>query len=320
MLAGKYTYTGVGTSRKTITNTRRSGDTILNRKNLIYLVAMCAKSEATANAYVASASEAQKAANMSLAEMSNIAKTTKQINKKKAMMYIVAAIEAHVEGDLRMETARSMANTITETCRTINTTALNANTSNLVDVAIKLERNTKNESLAATIAFYRVEDESIMLKKEIAQAELDSRKADVSRMEKKLKEALKTLSFLTKRFRKMNSRVVDAMRKVDKAGKALLAAKVALEVNLNATWSIHEEKLNNDYALAIATLKVEAADITFDSLKAFAGLIELLLPARLLDGFGLNDGECIEGEPTVSVEAVEIEGEAGVVSVSNCDA
>jgi hypothetical protein len=320
MLAGTYTYKGVGTSRKTITNTRRSGDTILNRNNLNKLVAMCAQSEATANAYVANASEAQKAANMSLAEMSNIAKTTKQINKKKAMMYVVAAIEARVEGDLRVETARSMANTITETCRTINTTALNANTSKLVDVAIKLERNTKNESLAATIAFYRVEDESIMLKKEIAQAELDSRKADVSRMEKKLKEALKTLSFLTKRFRKMNSRVVDAMRKVDKAGKALLAAKVALEVNLNATWSIHEEKLNNDYALAIATLKVEAADITFDSLKAFAGLIELLLPARLLDGFGLNDSECIEGEPTVSVEAVEIEGQAGVVSVSNCDA
>lgn len=288
-------------------------------------VTTCAQAEATANNNVANAEEAQKAANVSLAEMSDIAEMMIQINNEKAMMYVVTAMEALAEGDLRMETARSMANTITETCRTINTTAVNTDLSKLMNVAINLEGNTKNESLAATIAFYSVEDESIMLKKEIAQAELDSRKADVRLMEKKLKAALAMLASLTKRVPKtkkgkMSSRVVDAVRIVDEATTTLLAAKVPLEVILNATRSINEEKLNNDYALAIVTLKVEAADFMFDRLKAFAGLIELLLPARLLDGFGLNDGGCIKKEPTVSVEAVEMEGEAGMVSGSDCDA
>jgi hypothetical protein len=257
--------------------------------------------------------------------MSDIAETTIQINNEKAMMYVVAAMEALAEGDLRMETARSNANEITETCRTINATGVLTDLPKLLNVAINREGNTKNESLAATIAFYDVEDKSIMLKKEIAEAELDSKKADVRLMEKKLKAALATLASLMKRVPKtkkgkMSSRVVDAVRIVNEATKTLMAAKVALEVSLNATRSIYEEKLNNDYALAIVTLKVEAADFMFDRLKAFAGLIELLLPARLVDGFGLNDGGCIEIEPTVSVEAVEMEGEADMVRGSDCDA
>jgi hypothetical protein len=194
----------------------------------------------------------------------------------------------------------------------------------LETVAATLQVRTSKEMLVAGNDFYTVKDELTTVKTILSKAEFDWRKVDRGERAKNLKVLLEKLKpdmqMLEKKIEEATKKGNETeVQKLMEAKDALEDAEHVMQDDLNAILSVSEEDLKNDYEFATGALQAEAATSMMDWLKAFAELLELLLPGRFLDDYGLEDGGCIKNKPHVSVEVLELEDEADKLTESDCD-